>query len=217
MASRLLSEDEVQRISWRMKSARMLTGLTQENFSAENDISVTSLKCWEMGRAVPRQEGLSNYLNAIRKHGIEVSHEWIFHGSGPGPTYVDVVPSTKRSPTSDYLEQQIKLFQGNMRSRGLNPIVIEVADDAMSPVYSRGDIVGGFYVEVDQVRAQKTPLEIQQSPWLIGAGDSCKLVYLLFANDANQLFYRSSESETLTMFTSSLIGKVCWHHRNLDS
>ncbi len=215
--SRRPSEEEVQRISWRMKSARMLTGLTQESFAAENDISLTSLKCWEMGRAVPRREGLTNYLDAIKKHGIDVAFDWIFYGSGPGPTYIEGTQLSQRAPESDYVEQQIKLFQNEVRSKGLNPIVIKVADEAMEPEYVQGDIVGGYYVSLDKLLSQNTTVKIHQSHWLIGTPeDDFRLGLLLVEEDSAQIFCRESKVAPLKKLTSSLVGQICWHHRSIS-
>lgn len=217
VASRRPSEEEVQRISWRMKSARMLTGLTQEIFAAENDISLTSLKCWEMGRAVPRQEGLMSYLNAIKKHGIDVSFDWVFYGSGPGPTYIEGTQLSQRTrESSDYLEQQIRLFQNEMRSKGLNPIVITVSDETMRPRYARGDVVGGYYVALDKLLSTNVPTKIHESHWLLGTDDGeIRLGFLVVADDSNEVYYRENSLAPIKKFTSSLVGQICWHHSNI--
>jgi transcriptional regulator with XRE-family HTH domain len=215
--SRRISEEEVQRISWRMKSARMLTGLTQENFAQENDISLTSLKCWEMGRAVPRQEGVTNYLNAVKRHGIDVSFDWIFYGSGPGPTYLEGTQLSKRGPESNYLEEQIKLFQDQVRSKGLNPIILTVSDACMDPYYAVGDVVGGYYVALDKVLQKDSSLAIHSKPWLLGATDgSFILRFLVIADESNQIFYRENNTNPVKKLNSSLVGRVCWHHRQIE-
>lgn len=214
--NRKLSEEETQHISWRMKSARMLTGLTQESFAASNDISLTSLKCWEMGRAVPRKEGALSYVNAIKKNGIEVSLDWIFYGSGPGPTYINGTQIEKPKTDSGYIEQQIELFKRHQLSKGLNPIVTRIEDDEMLPQFKRGDLVGGHYVSISEIRSSLKLNEILQIPWLlkISNGDFVPR-FLVMSENEGHIFYRSNADHLIGTGQISAIGKICWHYADV--
>jgi DNA-binding transcriptional regulator YiaG len=213
VTSRRLSEEEVQQISWRMKSARMLTGLTQENFSVENDISLTSLKCWEMGRAVPRREGALSYVNAIKKKGIDVSLDWIFHGSGPGPTYVNGTQVEKPKTDSSYIEQQIELFKRNQLSKGLNPIVTEISDQDMVPQFKPGDMIGAFYVTMNEIASLQLN-SIIETPWLLMLDGKNFVPRFLVPGERGQVFYYSQKDPVIRSGSVGAIGRICWHYKD---
>jgi DNA-binding XRE family transcriptional regulator len=197
-----------------MKSARMLTGLTQESFAEQNAISLTSLKCWEMGRAVPRKEGALSYVNAIKKGGIDVSLDWIFHGSGPGPTYINGTQIEKPKTDSSYVEQQIDLFKKHQLSKGRNPIVVGVQDEEMSPQLRPGDLIGGYYITVDEIRSSLSLNEIVQTPWLLNMGTDFIARYLVVGDDQKQIFYRSNADPVIKTGQISVLGRICWHFRD---
>lgn len=214
VTNRQMSDEEVGQISFRMKSIRMLTGLTQESFAQENDISLTSLKCWEMARAIPRKEGASSYVEALKKNGIDVSLDWIFHGSGPGPTYINGTQLEKPKVESSYIEQQIDFFKKAQLSKGLNPIVVFVQDSEMSPEFKQGDVIGGYYVTISEIKSSMEPEEIGQTPWLVNLGDKGFLPrYLVLTEDEKHIFYRSKINPLLRSGLGSTIGKICWYYR----
>lgn len=209
------SEEEVTQISNRMKSARALSGLTQEKFAEKYDISLTSLKCWEMGRAVPRREGVLSYINALHKLGIEISLGWIFEGSGPGPTYINGTQVEKPKITSDYLDIQIDLFKKNQLSRGFNPIITEVNDDDMAPHFKQGDVIGASYVTMNEVT--NLPLNsIVETPWLLML-DSKTFVprFLVVGEHEGQIFYRSQKDPVIRSSSIKAIGRICWHYKDM--
>jgi transcriptional regulator with XRE-family HTH domain len=209
------SYEEISQISNRMKSARALSGLTQEKFAEKNAISLTSLKCWEMGRAVPRREGVQSYINALNKLGIEISLGWIFEGSGPGPTYMNGTQIEKPKITSDYFDTQIDLFKKNLLAKGLNPIVSNVNDDDMAPHFNQGDIIGAFYVTMNEVLS--LPLEnIVETPWLLMLdGKTFVSRFLAVGEREGQIFYRSIRDPIIRSSSIRAIGRICWHYRDL--
>lgn len=217
MVNKRLSQEEIQQISLRMKSARMLTGLTQETFAAENNISPTSIKCWEMGRSVPRKEGISSYLEALKKNGIDVGFEWVFYGSGPGPTYISGTQVSKVKPESDYIEQQIELFKKYQLSKGLNPIVTKVLDNSMLPHFKCGDVIGGFYVTIENIISQLPLNEIHEIPWLLMLKESYFVPrFLMIPENKGSIFYRTNIDAVIKDFSAPTIGKICWRYTGID-
>ena len=209
------SDEEISQISNRMKSARALSGLTQEKFAEKNDISLTSLKCWEMGRAVPRREGVQSYINALNKLGIEISLSWIFEGSGPGPTYMNGTQIEKPKITSDYFDTQIDLFKKNLLAKGYNPIVSHVNDDDMMPHFKQGDVIGAFYVTMNEVT--NLSLEnIVETPWLLMLdGKTFVPRFLIVGEREGQVFYRSRKDPVMRSGSIGALGKICWHYRDM--
>lgn len=208
------SQEEVCQISNRMKSARALSGLTQERFAEKYDISLTSLKCWEMGRAVPRREGVLSYVNALKKLGIEISSGWIFEGSGPGPTYINGTQEEKPKANPEYLDLQIELFKKNQLANGLNPIVSYVNDDDMAPHFKPGDILGGVYVTMTEVIT--LPLSsIADTPWMLMLDGKLFVPrFLAVGEHDGQVFYWSRKDPVMRSSSIGAIGRVCWHYRS---
>jgi DNA-binding transcriptional regulator YiaG len=217
VSSRQLSDKEVQQISLRMKSARMLTGLTQENFAEENGISLTSLKCWEMGRSVPRKEGALSYVNALSKNGIDISLDWIFYGGGSGPTYMSGTQIETPKGHSSYIELQINLFKKHQLSKGLNPIVTYVQDDEMLPQFKRGDLVGGYYVTIDEIRSRLSLGEILKSSWLLKL-DNADFTprFLVIGESKDHMFYCSKTDPVIRSCSILAVGQICWHYSNAE-
>lgn len=214
--ARRLSEEEVKQISLRLKSARMLTGLTQESFSLANDIALMSLKCWEMGRVVPRQNGIANYLSGIRKHGIEVTQDWIFYGSGPGPVYFNGTQVERPRSGLGYIEQQADLFKKSCLSRGLNPILVTVKDDEMLPYFGKGDLIGGYYVETNELDKKDASIKVFNKPWLVDINDNDIVPRFLIKEIKNgSFFYRSNVDQSIYPYSNSLVGKISWHYSDL--
>lgn len=217
MKGKKFSIDEIHQISLRLKSARMLTGQTQEVFAGENNISVTSLKCWEMGRAVPRTDGLSNYLNAIREFGIEVTEEWILCGSGAGPTYIKGTQLKKlNDDEKSYLSRQIDLFKNEQLSKGLNPILVKIDDDLMSPYFKKGDLVGGYLLSLNSALSKNSDLDELKLPWLFRNNDNNFIArFLVLSEDNQQVFFRSNKTPFFSPYNYSSLGRICWHYRNI--
>lgn len=211
------SDEEVCQISNRMKSVRALSGLTQEKFAEKNKISLTSLKCWEMGRAVPRREGVLSYINALNKLGIEISLNWIFEGSGPGPIYTNGTQVEKPKAASDYLEIQIDLFKKNQLSKGLNPIVIQVDDDDMAPHFKPGDVVGAFYITISELAGFPVDSVIE-TPWLLMLDNKSFVPRFLAVGERDgQFFYRSQKDPIMRSSSIGAIGRICWHYRDVHA
>src|SRR6266536_1534756 len=101
-----------------------------------------AIKNWELGRIIPKSDGIENLIEAFAKYGVYVSFDWILFGNGPGPSYIKPIKSPEEIFQDDMLKQ-LELFKISQRALNLNPIIVEVADSLMEPIYSEKDVLGG--------------------------------------------------------------------------
>jgi transcriptional regulator with XRE-family HTH domain len=206
------SEAEINRISLRIKSARVLSGMNQEEFSNANGIPHMSLKGWEMGKALPRQTGLLKFIDALLSIGIQVDAEWLLCGGGAGPTFVEGARPEAPTGKSVYLDQQIMLFKKEQAAKGLNPLVVEVADSEMEPEYNKGDIIGGIFVAYDSARKRCAEKPKKGSVFLVRIKEGVFAPRQVFLKSDGGLFISSFNDPELTEYSTQLLAKVCWHY-----
>jgi DNA-binding transcriptional regulator YiaG len=204
------SEEEIKRISLRIKSARVLSGLNQEEFAQANSIPYMSLKGWEMGKALPRQTGLLKFLKALSSNGIQVDSDWLLCGTGAGPTYVAGARPEVVVRKSLYMEQQVSLFKKEQEANGFNPLVVEVKDDAMSPRYNSGDIMGGVLISSDELIAKKFDAR-KGAVYLIRIEENIFAPRQIFVNQ-DRLFFSSFKENELFEYATPVLAKICWHY-----
>ena len=205
------SIEDLKRIGWRLKAARSLTGLNQEEFSLKSDIPHMTIKGWEMGRVLPRQDGIRRFLSGIESFGIQVSPEWIFFGEGNGPIYA--CDRDSGSKNYDKLSDiaLIKAFKDDQRKKGENAITIVVADDTMKPQYYAGDVIGGVLIPVKDIIAKYTPKEISVEHWLVPDHRlDWALGEVLFCGE--RLYIKQANSSKIAESNAISLGKVILHY-----
>lgn len=159
-----LSEEEIRHIGFRIRSCRVLTGLTQEDFGNSYGFPVPSLKTWEFGAVIPRLDGLKKYCQALRSFGLFVTTDWLLFGDGTGPTYyleqrhVLNEPSGISPTESGALKE---VFENACRKNKENAIVVEIDDDEMAPYYCCGDTIGGILLESGAFQNTKKPVLVR--------------------------------------------------------
>ena len=140
------SEEEIGKIGLRLKSCRVLTGLTQEQFAEEFKIPYTTIRNWEYGRVVPRRQGVSDFVASLRFYNVFVDCDWILFGHGAGPSF------NLKQPRIEVKSTEIESFKIISKANGLNPIVATVIDDFMSPWFSEGDLIGGTLIDANELK-----------------------------------------------------------------
>lgn len=134
-----MKDVDQKQIGLRIKSARVLTGLNQEEFATACNFNHTSVRNWEFGRVTIRRNAVMNLIDAFSKYGIQVSFDWLVYGAGEGP----VLSSTARTQALeesnvDDLVADCQRLLSVKNNRILKAIV---SDDAMCPLYHRGDLL----------------------------------------------------------------------------
>jgi transcriptional regulator with XRE-family HTH domain len=206
------SKEELEKIGSRMHSARVLTGLKREDFALKQQLSSTSIKNWELGRILPRQDGINAIINAFKECGIVASIEWILYGKGPSPHYLDsIVNGEEEKSLGEFTDEQINFFKKAQRSKGFNPVVIEVKDKQMEPTYKMGDILGGIIVSPEFVKSAIAKNLMGTSPWLITRTEGNFVPAFIFLQGSKWLMNTLLDNELKECAFPS-IAKIKWHY-----
>lgn len=141
---RIVSSEDVARIGLRIKAARTLTALNQEEFAERHEFTYASVKNWELGKSIPRSDAVLKIVSALQHSGVSVTRDWLLYGSGSGPTHHRSDEISSESPTSleERLGREMQIFELWCYNSKKNPIVATVADDLMEPLFKKGDVIG---------------------------------------------------------------------------
>jgi len=210
------SAEELRHLGFRIRAVRILTGLNQEEFSAKHNVPYISLKNWEQGKFTPRSESILAYLKALETEGIQVDPDWLYFGSGPGPTYLNRSTKISEKMSASVIDKQIAFFKERQLSMGLNPIISHIEDDLMFPDFKCGDIVGGVFIPRQEViELSMDGAEIER-PFLVLDSNGKYYPRHLFIND-KQIFINSNKSRRLLEYTHSSLAKINWYYSDVHN
>lgn len=144
----------------RVKSARMLSGLTRTSFAKKSNISAATLRAWEeppKERHGLTSKGAKRLIVALNLCGIYCSESWLLFGHGESPKPIDMIgqsPIDDKNNSTLWTEEEAILKDINsFLQNNKNAIVIIVPDDIMCPPFSAGDYVGGRKKTIDQIKS----------------------------------------------------------------
>lgn len=204
------SKEEVKKIGNRLYSARVLTGMSREEFGEKQQISVMTIKNWELGRVMPRLDGIMSLINAFKECSVYVSTEWVLYGSGVGPNFIETNTHEKDESSNSLLLQQIDLFKRTQRALGLNPIVITVQDNSMEPNFIEGDIVGAVFISYDFFR-EKNKISSVRNKWLITDPNGLVVPAFIYS-EGNRWLMNTIHNPDLIECQNPSIAIVRWHY-----
>lgn len=118
----------------RLRTLREQIGLSRSELSKEMNVSEHTIKAFEIGaRELPVQKA-QEYAKLFLFAGIDVTFEFIYYGTLGTPERQDIVIDDYKN-----IQKEIIYFKNN------NPlsIIFKINDSLMSPLYNKGDIVGG--------------------------------------------------------------------------
>ncbi len=193
-----------KKIGQRIKACRVLSGLNQEEFCRRHEISLQSLKTWELG-VVPRSEGCAKLVESFCRDGVFINHDWLIFGMGTGPTF-NLQDACNVKHFDDIIDHFIKSCQ---KTNG-NPITVEIEDNAMTPLFGRGDLVLGTMVLFDSICKEGTHDGANLFMIKLSSGKFAPR-WLHFYDD--NVFARSNASTDLERIVSPTIAKIIWHRR----
>jgi transcriptional regulator with XRE-family HTH domain len=134
----------------RLKVLRGMTGLKRDAFAEKAIVSKTSISYWENGRNSGLSEaGAKKIIRAAMELGVHCELDWLLYDLGPPPQLIDndkeptttpiLLPKPRIQPLDR--EQEIATFTG----ANSDAVVIDISDNALFPVYRKGDKVGGIW------------------------------------------------------------------------
>lgn len=202
------SPEDTKNIGLRIKSCRVLTGLTQEDFGHSSGIPVPSIKTWEFGMVIPRLVGLKKYCDILKNFGLSVTTDWILFGIGTGPTYFLEQQNNSIADSSSVLSDKIDnlkdIFECSCIKNKENPIIVEVSDNEMSPYYCLGDIIGGVLLDSNfNITCRK--------PFLVNLGNGLYAPRFLQIID-DEFFIYSLENLSIKKINRNNFAAIRWHY-----
>lgn len=204
------TKEEIKRISIRLHAVRVLTGLSREDFSEEFNISSTSLKNWENGRAFPRSESLTNLISCFKSRGIIVSHEWVLYGSNAGPNYATSQQTNNLDDNSNLISEHIESFKKLQRSIGRSPVISIIRNNNLHPDWKIGDVIGGFLV-AEKFVLNEMANHSAKNIWLL-SNESGHFVPVFLYKMANNLFYAEEKNGELLETSARTFAAINWHY-----
>lgn len=132
----------------RLKTARMMTGLTRNGLEEKYGISASTIQSWEAAKAGGLTErGVARVLPVLHKEGVTCTNDWLLYGIGSGPQPTNLpLPSSGQEEMERSLPEDKAIIQELLTFRNLNNDAIDlvVLDDGMGPQFSEGDYIAGI-------------------------------------------------------------------------
>lgn len=133
----------------RVKLARNLSNLTRKDMFQRYGINPNTIHAWEKGANCLTEKNACKLFEAFRQEGLSITKEWLLYGEDPsfghGPTLDE-----KNQELQDILNirRDLKIFNevNYFRQNNANSISTMITDEALSPLFCRGDYVGGVYL-----------------------------------------------------------------------
>jgi transcriptional regulator with XRE-family HTH domain len=141
----------------RLRTARMMTGLTRKAMEKKYGVSASTIQAWEDAKASGLTErGVIRVLPVLHKEGIACKAEWLLYGIGLGPQQNNQpLPVVSQEEIERGLSAKKLLTQELLVFRTLHPGASDlvVFDDGMGPKFCEGDYVAGIYRSGDAIES----------------------------------------------------------------
>lgn len=202
----------------RLKTARMMTGLTRNGLEEKYKISASTIQSWEAAKAGGLTErGVARVLPVLHQEGVTCTADWLLYGIGTGPQPTNIpLPADAGELLDHRLPDEKAIIQELLTFRNLNHNSVDliVPDDGMGPQYQLGDYVAGIRrtrEEIDTVLGLNCIVQTAHNDMQfrrVKKGSRPGLYNLVCINADTEVF------ET-TLYDQELItaAPVIWHRR----
>jgi transcriptional regulator with XRE-family HTH domain len=135
----------------RLKSLRMMAGLSRKALEDKYDVSASTMQSWEDAKAGGLTEkGAKRAIEVFRQEGIRCAVDWLLYGIGLPPQLSDKL-FQQHVQLQESLEDRVEVSEERaivnelLAFRQHNPDAVEfiVPDDGMNPMFHKGDYVAG--------------------------------------------------------------------------
>ena len=208
---RLVHEDDSSRIGLRIKAARVLTSFNQEEFAEKYGFGYASVKNWELGRSIPRNETFAKIVSSLSNSGVQVTRDWLLYGSGSGPTHSEG-SSEHVSSESTGFKPEIVEFERWCKQNKHRSLIAMVADEAMMPFYAEGDFIGAVELDIKDYRAYREAIAKEVSaPFLveIEAGNY-QPRFLRYDKSGLLRWFQAQQDKLVGDLNFNGLGKIMW-------
>lgn len=213
---RVMEKDAVALTGLRIKAARVLTSLNQECFAERFKFGYASVKNWELGRSIPRDDTVNKILDAFHECGVQTTRDWLLFGLGSGPNHISeyddsVSANSFRTETLDF-GHEIAQFERTCVKNNIKPIVVSVADDLMQPFFFKGDVIGAESIELKTLMSQNQaligyPILVEVVPNIFQPR------FLASDIDGTIKFWRTHRGSVVGELRHLWLGKIIWFRR----
>lgn len=161
----------------RLKSLRMMAGLSRKALEDKYDVSASTMQSWEDAKAGGLTEkGAKRSIEVFRQEGIRCTVDWLLYGIGLPPQLSDKL--FQQQIHMQVIESRVEITEERaivnelLAFRQHNPDAVEfiVPDDGMKPLYYKGDYVAGkrrYNEAIDNVVGMDCIIETKENEVLL--------------------------------------------------
>lgn len=137
----------------RLRKIRNMIGLTIIEFANLVKIGESTIRQWEQGKASGlSSKGAYKIWAALLNQEIDFTADWLMTGQGATPQFQQAAASDSVEPcfSTTVIIQETKLIRveiDRFLKSSYRSIVVTIQDNAMEPLYTIGDTVGGNCLE----------------------------------------------------------------------
>jgi transcriptional regulator with XRE-family HTH domain len=208
----------------RIASLRILAGITREEFCRKYNINEYTLQAWELGRNKMRKQAAEKLCIALAaEKDIICTVDWIYYGKGLSPYCRSNNSETKllikkvddENPENLRDQEMILHYESDFfkRLHALSsPVVVISEDNAMYPLYEKGDYLGGLPVPgeyIDRLHGEVCIIETSFQVYEVRRflkGEGCFVLVPL-----------NPEFKMITLESIKGIFEIIWHRKHPQS
>lgn len=129
----------------RIRLARQLVSITRIKLSEKYGINTHTLRSWEKGANCISEKKANLLANIFKKEGLDISQDWILTGNNAN--YLELENAKIKEVIN--LQGDIKIFNEIEYFNNQVPksITTLITDNALSPLFIKGDYVGGILAD----------------------------------------------------------------------
>jgi transcriptional regulator with XRE-family HTH domain len=215
---RVMEKDAAALTGLRIKAARVLTNLNQEGFAEKFKFGYASVKNWELGRSIPREDTVHKMLDAFYECGVKTTRDWLLFGLGSGPNHIGehednlLENLTSAKPEVMGFSTEVAQFERSCVKNNIRPLVASVSDNLMAPYFFKDDVVGAESIELKSL-GLKPQISIEY-PYLVEITPS-NFQPRFLARDARGAikFWRSHKEDIVGEIKHMWLGRIIWFRR----
>lgn len=138
----------------RLKLARNISRLTRKNMCDRYGINPNTIHAWEKGINCLSEKNAQNLINIFSQEGLNITLEWLLYGN-PSSLLSNELKFVYNNDESNAdlknilaVDGELKFFEEieYFRKNNANAVAVLISDDALSPIFSVGDYVGGLFL-----------------------------------------------------------------------
>lgn len=210
-------------IGGRFRHARELCPLNRTDFCNKHALNCYTVQSWELSRSFSRTTNVAKFIEALAAEGIICTEAWLMEGIGPEPFLssspkagVFAPPITSRQLQKKFnnlseslVQKEVTLFCEHSLKMGMDEVVIQIADDAMSPDYEVGELIGAWRIPLEQVS------RLHQSICLVEATPNHFLIRrLLRDGDTYILLALNMDYPLIRLNQVTSVAEIIWRRRS---